>query len=210
MTKKTTPKAVKSGLQPYPIVEEGGENLAPTEPFDAPQEVLRTEFESREAFDIYLEERRIRAFDLSEDELVLLAASHIVWSREVDSKFQELHYQLHSLIPALMAQKDAPSRQIVAGADLPILEGLKAVLKASDALMVKTKDLSRLEVATKGAQARAKAYGEIKTKVLEEYQRWRDVKKSGFSKTDFAYAMIEKHHLDVSVRTITESWLKEI
>lgn len=40
MNKKTTPKAVKPGLKPYPIVEEGGENLAPTKPSEAPQTVL--------------------------------------------------------------------------------------------------------------------------------------------------------------------------
>ena len=38
MKKADTPKTIKQILEPYPVIEEGGENLPSTKPLDEPQE----------------------------------------------------------------------------------------------------------------------------------------------------------------------------
>ncbi|GEM_PF-6537355 len=179
MRKKKSPNNIEQVMALYPIVEEGGEPMLLTEPFDVPHRPMQHALSdaldqmlhedsniSAQQHQLWRECRRIAAFDMSEVELTVLAASLIIQGREVEAMLQELQHQLHHLIPALLGQPNGAIRQIVTAIDTPILDGLKAILKASDELLDKSKQLSRLETASKGAKARAKSFEQPKAKVL--------------------------------------------
>ncbi len=226
MKNKSEIKTTSEIFEQYPVVEEGGECLSPpeesTKPRIEPMNVLYQVFVEAEQQLIkgnakpsdlaqIKECKRIAALNMSRIELITLAASLFISGRESDAKFQELHYQLNSLLPSIIEENNntGQARSIVESLDASILDGLKYVLRLSDEMLERSKVFARSEVAKKGAQGRLNKIESNKKIIQLEYVKWREDKGTKFSKSQFAEVMIKKYDLKTSKRTITESWLKE-